>query len=256
MPRWVPITKERHGTLRFRPPESYAFASTLTMVPVVLAELPRLVPFYPLVFVRREDQAFGLYALLGLDSGRNLFVDPNSGRWLAEYIPAAVRAHPFRMALGQQSDQWILCVDEEAGVLYEGSVGSRFFEKTGKPARWVLDMMGFLQQIMSQELLTAAACFALNSLGLIVPWPLTLRTPQGDRTLEGLYQVDENGLQKLDGDALRELRDAGALAAAYAQRFSAWHVHTLGRLLSGQAPKREEGPPVTPSGELDLSFLG
>ncbi|ROR03200.1 SapC family protein [Desulfosoma caldarium] len=259
MAQWVPISRERHGGLRYRPLSTYKHAESWTVVPVVLAELGRVVSHYPLVLVRREDASFGLCALLGLAPGRNLFVDVNHGRWRAEYIPAAVRAYPFRLSPVSESNQWVLCVDEEAGVLQEGASGLPLFDEGGGPASWVQEVFSFLRHLADNERRTAAACAVLDATGLIVPWPLAVRTPHGDRKVEGLYQVDQGALQQADGGALQKLRDTGALAVFFAQRFSAWHVRTLGRLLGqegGKTAPQEEGPPVTPTGELDLSFLG
>lgn len=258
MAQWVPISKERHGGLHYQPVTTYKHAASLTVVPVVLAEFVRVVAVYPLVLVRREDGSFGLCALLGLEPGRNLFVDSSDARWRADYIPAAVRAYPFRLAPGSEPNQWALCVDEDAGVLHEGPLGSPLFDEDGQPASWVRQVLSFLQQLVENERHTAAACAALQASGLIVSWPLTLRTPQGDRSVEGLFQVDEEALHQADGSTLQKLRDTGALAVVYAQRFTAWHVHTLGRLSvqeRGDVLPPDEGPPVTPSGELDLSFL-
>lgn len=261
MARWVPISKDRHGAMRFRPLGSYAFAADLTLVPVCLAELSRLVAFYPLVFASRAEGVFAVCALVGVEPGRNLFVDPADGRWRAEYIPAAVRAYPFRLAPGSEPDRYVLCVDEESGALVQGPEGSAFFDASGEPSDFIRSVGEFLQQTAADERRTAEACARLQAAGCIVPWPITLRTPQGDRLIGDLHQVDEAALQALDGESLKALRDTGALTLAYAQRFSAWQVSRLRRLMASQSrptqetPSDDWGPLVTPSGELDLSFL-
>ena len=72
------------------------------------------------------------------------------------------------------------------------------------------------------------------------------------RLIAGLYRVDEAVLNTLTGDALVELRDIGALQAAYCQLLSMQHLPRLGELVQTQA---KAGMPSTPSGELDLEFL-
>ncbi len=261
MARWVPVSKDRHGAVRYRPLRSYAFAAELTLVPVCLAELSRLIAFYPLVFVSRAEGGFALCALVGLEPGRNLFVDPENGRWMAEYIPAVVRAYPFRLAPGSEPDQWVLCVDEESGTLHGEGEGTAFFDTSGNPSEFLRSVGEFLQQTAVDERRTAEACARLQAAGCIVPWPMTVRTAEGDRAIGDLHQVDEAALQALDAETLKSLRDAGALTLAYAQRFSAWQVSRLGRLMASrnrpmpETPPDDWGPLVTPSGELDLSFL-
>lgn len=260
MARWVALAKDRHGGLRFRPLSSYAFARDLSLVPVCLAELSRVVADYPLVFVRRPDNAYGVCALLGLEPGRNLFVDPSDGRWLADYVPAAVRAYPFRLAPGQTPNQWFVCVDEDSGALDSGPEGTPLFDASGEMSPFVRSVAAFLHQLAADEQRTAQACARLQAAGLIVGWPVTVKSPEGERTITDLFQVDEAALQALDAQAVVSLHQAGALALAYAQRFSAWHLLALGKLMGPQSPVKgspsaDWGPLVTPSGELDLSFL-
>jgi len=258
VPQWVPLSNKHHGGFRFRPATSHGFARGEALVAVCLAELARVVPLFPLVFVRRGEDTFVACALMGLEPGVNLFVDPRSGRWLADYVPATLRAYPFRFlpAEGRQ----VLCVDEQSGMLHEGEQGERLFDAEEKPTPFLNRYVQFLQQLAIDEQRTRFACAALHAAGLIVPWPLTVRTDHGDRTLADLFQVDDQRLNVVDGETLHRLRDCGGLALAYAQRFSAWHVHRLAALM-GQArtakgpTASDVGPPVTPSGDLDLSFL-
>ncbi|WP_448382525.1 SapC family protein [Desulfosoma sp.] len=258
MAQWVPLSKERHGRFRFRAAASYSFARGDVLVSVCLAELARVVPAFPLVFVRRTEEAFAVCALMGLEPGANLFVDPKSGRWLADYVPAALRAYPFRLFPAEGTQ--VLCVDEESGMLHDGQEGEPLFDAEGHPSPFLSRSVQFLQQWAADDQRTLQACAALHAAGLIVPWPVTVRTDHGDRTLADLFQADDNRLHAVDGETLCRLRDGGALALAYAQRFSAWHVHKLGTLmgqaLAAKRPTASDlGPPVTPSGELDLSFL-
>jgi len=258
VPRWVPLSNKRHGRSRFRPAISYTFARGEVLVAVCLTELARVVPAFPLVFARRTEDTFTVCALMGLEPGVNLFVDPQSGRWLADYLPAALRAYPFRFLTAEGKQ--VLCVDEESGMLHDEQEGELLFDADGKPTPFLSRYAQFLQQLTVDEQRTHQACAALHAAGLMAPWTLTVRTDHGDRTLADLFQVDDNRLNAVDGETLRRLRDGGALGLAYAQRFSAWHVHKLGALMGqARAAKRETasnvGPPVTPSGELDLSFL-
>ena len=258
MAQWVPLSIEHHGRFRFRPASSYTFARGDVLVAVCLAELARIVPAFPLVFVRRAENAFAVCALMGLEPGVNLFVDPKSGRWLADYVPATLRAYPFRFF--PVKDTQVLCVDQDSGMLHEGEEGERLFDADGKPSPFLSRYVHFLQQLAADEQRTHQACAALHAAGVIVPWALTVRTDHGDRTLANLFQVNDKALNAVDGETLCRLRDSGALALAYAQRFSAGHVHKLGVLmgqaLAAQRPTASDlGPPVTPSGELDLSFL-
>ena len=83
--------------------------------------------------------------------------------------------------------------------------------------------------------------------------------------LQGLFRVDEEKLNQLDGAALQELQQSGAMGVAYCQLLSMQHLLTLARLAEQQAQWRSAaaqapagasaGLATTAAGELDLEFL-
>ncbi|MBK7509056.1 MAG: SapC family protein [Comamonadaceae bacterium] len=56
-------------------------------------EASRAAGSLPLAFWKRQD-SFELVAVTGLEPHRSLMVASN-GQWLAGYVPAVLRAHPF-----------------------------------------------------------------------------------------------------------------------------------------------------------------
>ena len=183
------ITRERHGKQRWQPPSSYAFAAGDALVPLTAAELPKAVLSLPLAFIEQAG-AFVTVAVLGLQSGSNLFVTPD-GRWMNNYIPATFRSYPFRLAPTDDGQQ-VLCIDEESGLVtktpdgLDSPAGERFFDDDGQPAQAVRDMLNFLHQLEQSRLATAEACAALNQHGLIRPWPITVKTDTGEQQVAGL----------------------------------------------------------------------
>ena len=260
MPRsqsYQAISRERHGEQRWQRPAHYAFAAGDALVPLTAAELPKAVLSLPLAFIEQAG-AFVPVAVLGLQPGSNLFVTPDQ-RWAGNYIPAAFRSYPFRLAPtgdGQQA----LCIDEASGLVTSGldsPAGERFFDEDGQPAQAVRDMLNFLHQIEQSRLATAAACAALHQHGLIRPWPITVKTDAGEQQVAGLYQTDEAALGQLPGDALHQLAQAGALAVAYCQLLSMQHLPALGALAQAraQAAQEQAKAALQPARDLDLEFL-
>ena len=68
--------------------------------------------------------------------------------------------------------------------------------------------------------------------------------------------MDEAALNALAGEAFLQLRHSGALVLAYTQLLSMQHLKVLGVLAQAHAKAAASKLPVTPSGDLDLSFLG
>lgn len=245
------VTRERHAGKHWKRPDSFAFARKWAIVPVVIAELQQAVLSFPLAFVRQQEQ-FELMAILGVVSEQNLFVG-GDGRWLGNYVPAYIRSYPFRLVRAE-GDKLLLCVDEEGARVGDEKEGELFFDdEEGGPSEAIRNVLAFLQQLKAAEVRTRDACNVLAKKEVLKPWPLSVKRPQGEQTISGLFQADEAVLHGLDKESIVELRDTGALAVAYGQIFSMGNLHVLGRLLKGRQEVKK--PPITLSGEVDLSFF-
>src|SRR5690606_38657542 len=91
----------------------------------------------------------------------------------------------------------------------------------------------------------------LAELGVLDPWSMPLE--KKDQLETGLSKVNETRLNSISGEELVRLRDAGALAIAYAQLLSMRNIENLARLaqLQGEHAKANTTrSPVTPRGLL------
>lgn len=251
MPAYQAITSTTHADKRWKRYASYAFAAKDALAPLVAQELPRALLYLPIAFVAQDAQ-FTPVAVLGIQSGQNLFVAPD-GRWLGGYTPAAYRAYPFALANLPDGQQQVLAFDVDSGLLAEAE-GEPFYDSEGRPAQSVQDILAFLTQVQVNRAPTQRACKALAEHRLFQSWPITVQTETGERQVEGLYRVDEAALNTLPAESLKALQLAGALPVAYCQLLSMQHLPLLGRLAQAQR-QAAQALPTTPSGELDLSFL-
>jgi len=244
------LSNEQHSRFRWQRYTSYAFAQAEAIVPLVISELPKAIMSLPVAFICQE----GVYvpvAVLGLKPGQNLLVD-QSGKWLGGYVPATLRGYPFLLV--QHSDQLVMCVDEESGLVNDSQAGELLFGDDGKITESVQAVLDFLVHIQQSRAHTEVACAALERHGCIRPWAITHKLDaQKERKIEGLFQIDESALNALADDAFLELRQAGALLLAYCQLLSVQHLPLLAHL----AEARTSAPvPVTNNGkDIDLSFL-
>ena len=255
MSNFQAISRARHAKQRWKRYANYAFAAADSVVPLVAAELPKAAMSLPVAFIEQG----GVYvpaAVLGLQPGNNVFVAPD-WRWVGQYIPAAFRSYPFRLAKTEDGQQ-VLCIDEDSGLLTDGSIGEPFFADDGQPARVILDILNFLTQIEQNRTATAAACVVLQKHQLIRPWVITVKKDSGEQQIAGLFQIDEAALNQLPGEALLELRETGALLMAYCQLLSMQHLPVLGQLIDAQSKASAQASSLqqlAPNGELDLEFL-
>lgn len=96
MTQWTPVTRSQHADKRYLPRKGYTFSINQTVASILLAELPKLVPYYVLGFIRKTS-SYQAVALLSLDHQNNLYLQ-RDGRWLGSYVPASLRGYPFTLA--------------------------------------------------------------------------------------------------------------------------------------------------------------
>lgn len=228
----VPLSPQQHAGQGWRRFDSYAFAAGTALVPLVHAEAPKAVHAFPIAF-SREAERFIPVAMLGLESGRNLFVMAD-GRWVGSYVPARLRGYPFVQA--QAADgRSILCFDADSGLLTDAAASQPFFAADGTLSEPLKEIAAFLREVERQRLLTQAATARLAEAGLIVPWPLAVTLDGAKRQIAGLYTIDEAALDSLSDATFPALRQAGALGLAYGQLFSRAHVPLLEKLADAHA---------------------
>ncbi len=243
------ISRERHADKRWKRNNSYSFAATDSVVPLVMQELPRACMALPIGFVRAGN-AFQLVAVQGLQPDRNLWVGPD-GRWLGGYVPAVYRGHPF-VLVATEDDRNVLCIREDSSLI-SSSDGELFFDVDGKPAPPVSDVLSFLEHVSSNGRLTARLCELLDEHRLIQPWNIKVKSDEGEQKVQGLFRVDEAALNALPLDAFDALRQGGALPLLYCQLLSMQHLQVLGEMTSLDG---EGGvAPLPESGDLNLDFL-
>jgi hypothetical protein len=126
----VPLDPARHATAGLRDRDDFNFAAQTNAVALTLSEFGHAARSYPIVFSNAQPTV--PFAVVGLRSNENLFLDA-AGKWRADhYIPAYVRRYPFIFSEVPQSQQLVLCIDEAAENFDTAS--PRPFFVDGKPA--------------------------------------------------------------------------------------------------------------------------
>lgn len=222
----VPVDRNKHTGKGWRPSHSYIFASNQSVVPLVGAEFAAAAVAMLIAFVQHERRYVPV-AVLSPIQGRNFFVAPN-GHWLGNYVPAALRSYPFRLARPEGSDQFMLCIDEDSGWVVDASLGegaARFFEEDGNPSAAAQAMLQLLQEIEQNRIATDLAMASLAEAGVIQEWPLHIKEGDQEVAVKGLFRIDAAALAALDDETFLTLRRSGALTLADAQLIS---LQTLG----------------------------
>lgn len=255
MAKFVPLSRQTHSTKKWNRPQTYEFAAKQPVIPIVSLELATAAVNMPLGF-GKKDGNYHLAALLSFQRDSNLFIGPD-GRWVGNYIPAALRSHPFRLMRRAGGEDMVLCIDEESELVRDADGEEPFFDEEGKPTSSVSQVADFLQQLESSQLATDTAVKALAEAGVIVPWDITIKGSGEEQPLSGFYRVDETKLNGLPNETYLELRKSGAIGIAYGQIISMNRLEVLGRLVEyqGRLAKLQSQAQGKPLPELDQLFV-
>ena len=247
-----PVTQLRHAAKSWNRVDSYAFASARCLVPLSGVELTKAVMGLPIAFALDE----GVYvpvAVLGLEDQQNLYVGP-AGEWLGSYIPAELRSYPFLLA-SSADEQRVLCVDEGSGLVVDGNAGEQFFNADGSMATPLQSVFGFVSELENSRAPTRAAMDALQKLGLIQPWDLTIEIGGSSHRIGGLHRIDAQKIDSLADEEFVTLRQHGALLLAYLQAMSVQHMTKLLKLAQARAIAAKASEQWARTSELDLGFM-
>ena len=246
MPNFIPITKNDFTGKHWTRPTAYSIAAKDTVCPLVMQELPKVQLSLPIAIAYINEQPVPV-AVQGIKPNSNLLVD-KAGKWIGKYIPAAYRGYPFVLANTKEGDQQILCFDQDSSLL-DDKKGEDFFADNGEPSEAVKGILDFLTQVQNNRTVTQRICSLLHAKNLIQPWPIKLKTADGEVPVAGLFRIDEKALNGLDKETFEEIRQAGALPLIYCQLLSMQHLQALASL-AAQIEKQK--PVIVP--DIDQLF--
>lgn len=259
-PRLVPLSPQRHGGQAWRRFDTYAFARFQRLVPLVLPEAEPVAACLPILFRRIEAGAPPLpVALIRVrPGGASPFVSP-AGLWLAAYVPAAMRLHPFA-ARATEDGRMMLLIDEASPCLVSPGEGAApFFTPEGQPDASLAPVIDFFRSHEQARKATLAACAALEEVGLFLPAEGETESRAGlpEGSGEGLLLLDRARLDALEDAGWLALRRAGALSLAAAHFVSLQQLPWLVRAEEGRdaAPAAPALPPPAPPADGVSDFL-
>ena len=226
----VPLDSHKHAGLGISLDQANRFASRHNVIPLQLTEFFYAGRNYPIVFLKSATGPLQTCAISGLQQGENLFVDAK-GDWLEHhYQPAYIRRFPFYVNTIERGKTLILV--DETGL--EASA-QPFFERNGVASEKWQTMETFLGDYVSAEKLTVQFADKLDNVGLLEPFDAQINPDQSDsRRITGMYRVNEDKLNKLQDEVIRDLMQKGELARIYAHLIS---LENFARLLDLSAAK-------------------
>jgi len=205
----------------------FGFARTTNSMILGGGEFAAAMRSYPIVFATGAEPA--AVAILGFKDSENLFVSAD-GKWREDvYVPAYVRRYPFILLQNRGTDQLVLCIDEEAGLLKDE--GDRILFKDGAATPFAQEILQFCQETHQQYLATSEFVRELDAKGLLIEREARLANRDGGQALLGGFKVvDEAKFNALPDEVFLEWRRRGWIGLVYAHFLSMSNWKHLGDL--------------------------
>ncbi len=238
----MPLNSRDHADWSTKPLDSAKWLHTQHAIPVTVDEFVQVQRDYPIVFSSGETPL--PLALMGLNEGVNTFVNKEGKIDDPVYIPAYVRRYPFMLAkLSPERDDLSLCFDPTAGSLGEFKDGDKLFDKDGKATEVTQGILNFCEQFEAAGQRTKAFVDELQKHELLMDGEIGISqndNPDKPFVYRGFQMINQEKLQEVRGDTLREWNKTGLVALIYS------HLFSLELMRNIFARQMEQGTAPTP----------
>ncbi|HEY3799332.1 MAG TPA: SapC family protein [Caulobacteraceae bacterium] len=218
-----PLSRERHAKLGLRRVDKpFGFAAVSNVVPLTVAEFPIAGLSYPIIFAGERHQPL---AVMGINTGHNLYVSQDGSFEIGSYIPAYIRRYPFVLANDGARQQMVVCIDRAATMLGE-DYDLAFFDEKGEATDYTNGCIQFCNEFETEGRRTESFVKLLTDLDLfetrrsLYTPTLPDGTPGEQQTIAEYFAISEDKVKALPDAKLRELTDNGAIAQIYAHLMS------------------------------------
>jgi hypothetical protein len=216
-----------HKHLKLDPTRVEEAGADLHMIPVVVSEFMKLVVQYPIVLTKHaETGAFSCICLTGIEEGENLFW--HNAQFDALYVPHNISRQPFVVGNDDTGkNDYVLCFDTDSKIL-NSEKGKAIFNADGSASQVLTNAQESLTALLYGEKQTSMFIELLLDMDLIVPLTLEITLASGaNKTIQGLYSIDEDKLNALNNSQLNKLHTSGFLQSAFTQVASLGQIYRL-----------------------------
>jgi hypothetical protein len=237
----VVLNSELHRGLRVRTEAAAAYGDGQRFVPVVVSEFPRLVVHYPILLSKDADTGmFYCGAMLGIDSGENLFLAEHGARGDA-YRPLNLRRGPFYTAGSE------LAIDIDSPRIDPTGAGEPLFTADGSVTPYLESIIVLFRELRPGLERTKIFVKTLVDLKLVEPVTFDLGFDDGTkREVIGLYTIAGAALRELPDATVLDLFRRGYLQLIYLMMASVNQVAVLAQRKNRRLLEGSEGLATVP----------
>jgi len=206
---YVLLNNVEHHNLKVITDRGARYGDDVNFVLTFPLEFRQIQSCYPIFF--RKDAATGKFspiALFGFQPGENLYLTEDG--WDAHYVPLMIRRHPFIIGFQQVSGEGdtknaVVSIDLNSPRVNENE-GEPLFLEHGGVSEYLSSMTEMLETIRLANEMNEGFVEMLLELDLLEAVTMQIELEDGSKNeLLGYYTINEEKLQKLDGEALGRL---------------------------------------------------
>lgn len=241
----MPLNSRDHATWNTKSLESAVWLSKHHAIPLTVEEFAQAQRDFPIVF-SSGDNPLPL-ALMGLNEGVNTFIDENGKITDPIYLPAYIRRYPYMLAkLTPDTEDLSLCFDPTSGAVGEFEDGEKLFDSEGAASDATKRILQFCEQFESAGLRTKNFVDELKKHDLLMDGEIAITETEGQENpfiYRGFQIINQEKLQEVRGDVLREWNKNGIIGLIYAHLMSLELMRAIfaRQVGQGKGPKLE-GP--------------
>jgi hypothetical protein len=211
MTRHAILTSDEHRDLRVRVEPSAELGDAVMSAFTVPLEFRRIQHEFPILFRRDDRGDFSALALLGFETGENLFLVGD--RWDAGYKPLSLAIQPF--LVGRSADasgSAEVHIDLDHPRIARNGEGMLLFEQAGQPTPYLERISAMLDELDVGYRASKAFFAALNRYDLLEPFALDVELRDGSKhRMVGYHLINEEKLREFEPGAVAELHSEGHL---------------------------------------------
>lgn len=241
----MPLNSRDHATWNTKSLDSAVWLSKHHAIPLTVEEFIQAQRDFPIVFSSGENPL--PLALMGLNEGVNTYVDDEGKINDPIYLPAYIRRYPFMLAkLTPEGDDLSLCFDPTAGAVGEFEDGEKLFDAEGQATDATKRILEFCEHFEGAGQRTKNFVDELKKHDLLMDGEIAISQPENEDkpfVYRGFQMVNQEKLQEVRGDVLREWNKNGIIGLIYAHLMSLELMRTIFARQVGQGKGPNlEGP--------------
>ncbi|MBU2918835.1 SapC family protein [Psychrosphaera sp. F3M07] len=221
------VNTEAHNDLKINHKNFNIKDNHVNACVVVASELSTLIHEYPIFITKRDDGNYQLTALLGTETGENLYLD--GSKWRSTYIPLDILRKPFHAFIPDNNDlsKGSIAIDISSENVGDPT-GELLFTANGETTDYFKRIESTFSQLMGGTAYTTELLKLASDLELLEQVSLNIDLPNGEKAnINGLFTFDKQKVTALKGKALKQCHDSGILQICHLILSSSLHLQKL-----------------------------